>query len=118
VSELPPHAIAEVQRILDHEARLALADELDVDPARIRVGPHSPNRAGVRQQDDTRPRRITRSMSEADAINALRNASRKESRTLWRDAIKLALDEGMTFDQMAGEVDKTPTELKELASWP
>jgi hypothetical protein len=33
--ELPPHVIAEVQRILDQEARLALADELDVEPARI-----------------------------------------------------------------------------------
>jgi hypothetical protein len=35
VSELPAHVTAEVQRILDGAARLALLEELDIDPALV-----------------------------------------------------------------------------------
>jgi hypothetical protein len=63
---LPPHVLAEVQQILDREARLALADELHVDPAVIplRSGKTEPGNGSdlhpVDHRADDRPLTVER----------------------------------------------------------
>ncbi len=54
--------------------------------------------------------------SEADAINALRNAKRKTSAKLYRDAITQARDAGMTTEAIVSELgDVSVPEVAKLA---
>lgn len=54
-------------------------------------------------------------MTEADAINKLRNAKQKDSRTLWRDAIDCAHEARMSDEQIASETGMTIADVIEQA---